>query len=232
MAGWGRELRKKDLGRVKKLRQPAKRCLIVCEGEKTEPNYFKGLKNHLRLSTLEIKIVKNDKGTDPLSVVNKAHDEAFSSVRDDRYDAVFCVFDRDSHATFEKALAKIKGLRERKNPEPFHAIYSVPCFEYWILLHFDCPMRPYLPEGSYSPCALVEKNVHRFLPDYEKGLSDLFLRLGPLTEKAVQNARTANKNAERDGFDAPSTRLPDLLEILKEFFPQKWSENWNGLSEK
>ena len=45
-------------------RQAAKRApydvvLIVCEGEKTEPYYFKGLREHLRLSNANIVIAGN-----------------------------------------------------------------------------------------------------------------------------------------------------------------------------
>jgi len=47
--------------------------LIVCEGEKTEPNYFNELKKAFRLSNTNIKIV--GRGADPLSVVNFASNQ-------------------------------------------------------------------------------------------------------------------------------------------------------------
>ena len=36
--------------RLVDVREPKQRFLIVCEGEKTEPNYFQGLKNDHRLN--------------------------------------------------------------------------------------------------------------------------------------------------------------------------------------
>lgn len=45
--------------------------LIVCEGEKSEPKYFNGLKGAYRLSSANIHIMPAD-GTDPMSVVTFA----------------------------------------------------------------------------------------------------------------------------------------------------------------
>jgi len=44
--------------------------LIVCEGAKTEPNYFTELKNAFRLSNANVMIC--GRGSDPLSVVDFA----------------------------------------------------------------------------------------------------------------------------------------------------------------
>jgi len=41
-----RERRTKDIKRRKSVRAPYDKVLIVCEGEKTEPNYFNDLRQH------------------------------------------------------------------------------------------------------------------------------------------------------------------------------------------
>ena len=86
-------------------RKAAKRAsydivLIVCEGAKTEPYYFLGLRKHLRLSNANIIIADKKTGIDPLSVVNFAIKE-FN--KDPCYDRVYCVFDKDKHTTYAAA---------------------------------------------------------------------------------------------------------------------------------
>ena len=83
-------------------REPYDRVLILCEGSKTEPSYFRSLVDWYRLSTANVVITGS--GSDPSSLVNKA-----KSLRDkekrrgDQYDAVYCVFDRDQHTHFNAA---------------------------------------------------------------------------------------------------------------------------------
>lgn len=91
-------------------REPYDRVLIVCEGEKTEPNYFSDLKDHYRLSNANIAVTRAD-GTDPLSIVRTAKNlQAKEHRQGDRYDRVYCVFDRDRHAdsNFQTACDQIK----------------------------------------------------------------------------------------------------------------------------
>ena len=47
-------------------RSPKARVLVVCEGERSEPFYFKAMRDRLRLNTL---VVKAAKGVDPRTLV-------------------------------------------------------------------------------------------------------------------------------------------------------------------
>ena len=217
--GWGRRQSSRELQRKRGSRQTAKRCLIVCEGSKTEPNYFNGLRSFLRCSTIQINVARNPRGTDPASVVRHAK-ELFLQEKTDPYDAVFCVFDRDSHATYESAVSQIEDLRRSK--KPFHAIPSNPCFEFWVLLHFDRSFRPYLREGALSPCGVVGRELRGHFPEYEKGMDALFERLLPLLSTALHHAQDVNRDSEGKGKDAPRTAIPRLLEILRGFFPDEF----------
>ncbi|WP_199720954.1 RloB family protein [Neisseria chenwenguii] len=58
----------KELKRQKD-RKSYKRILIVCEGEKTEPNYFIGIRSYYRLHTANIEISGDKCGSDPKSIV-------------------------------------------------------------------------------------------------------------------------------------------------------------------
>lgn len=64
------------------------RVLIVCEGAKTEPNYFKGFRVNRTIYEIDIHGV----GYNTASLVRKA----ISLKEKDGYDQVWCVFDRDS----------------------------------------------------------------------------------------------------------------------------------------
>jgi hypothetical protein len=64
------------------VREPYDRVLIVCEGKKTEPYYFGGLRLHYRLSSANIEITPAN-GTDPMSIVS------FAEARLDEYDRAF-----------------------------------------------------------------------------------------------------------------------------------------------
>jgi hypothetical protein len=89
------------------VRQPYDVVLIVCEGQKTEPAYFKGVGATYGLSSANVKVVPSDYGNDPVSVVEYAQEE-YRKARD--YDRVYCVFDRDGHANFDQAINRIGGV--------------------------------------------------------------------------------------------------------------------------
>ena len=74
---------------------------LFVKGKNTEPNYFRGLANFYRLSN--VKIV--GKGATPKAIVNEAKhiNSTEKTEYGDRYDQVFCVFDRDEHSDFNEA---------------------------------------------------------------------------------------------------------------------------------
>ena len=86
--------------------QPHDRVLIVCEGAKTEPNYFQDLRKRARIPTAVIKIMPSALGTQPLQVVEFAIAE-FNRTR--AYDRVYAVFDRDTHPTYANAIGKAEA---------------------------------------------------------------------------------------------------------------------------
>ncbi|WP_404462899.1 RloB family protein [Vreelandella aquamarina] len=99
----------KDLKRKKPTHKPRKKILLVCEGLKTEPNYFDGLISHHKLSTADIKIADH-RSSDPMSIFNIAKKLYIQSVNEgNQFDEVYCIIDRDSHANFDAALDAIKG---------------------------------------------------------------------------------------------------------------------------
>jgi hypothetical protein len=53
-------------------RAPRRFILVVCEGEKTEPNYIAHYKKGLGLCNVKLEICGKECGSDPLSVVEYA----------------------------------------------------------------------------------------------------------------------------------------------------------------
>lgn len=124
--------------RSKPKKQPFDRILIVCEGEKTEVNYFDAIRRELRIPKAEVEALHSVLGTEPLQIVEYA-ELHFEKSR--AFDCVFVVFDRDDHKTYNNALSKAAALNFKLKSDEgrgvlFRAITSVPNFEFWLLLHF------------------------------------------------------------------------------------------------
>jgi hypothetical protein len=96
--------------------------LIVCEGENTEPSYFR----QFRVTSATIKAV--GEGYNTISLVKRAMQLRTEA----QYDQVWCVFDKDDFSPFEfnKAI-------EMAQNEGLFVAYSTQAFEYWLILHLD-----------------------------------------------------------------------------------------------
>ncbi|MCH4183309.1 MAG: RloB family protein [Prevotella sp.] len=106
------------------------RFLIICEGEKTEPNYFKSLiKNPKYSSVLKVNLEGEGKTTVPLvektkEIKDKKERENFLS-----FDRVWVVFDEDGKSDFNEAVKLAAHYR-------INAAWSNEAFELWYYLHF------------------------------------------------------------------------------------------------
>lgn len=196
--------------REKAKRAPYERALIVCEGEKTEPNYFKGLRTALAINAMNVIIADKKRGLDPKRLVEYALEEYR---KDSDFEHVFCVFDRDKHATYDAAMDKIRRTRMRKGTK-LHPITSIPCFEIWLLLHFTFTTRSFCAVAADSNCALVVSDLEKYIPGYEKGAKDVFMEDDRL-ETAINNAIQLEEFHKTSGTDNPSTRIYKLVEYLR-----------------
>ncbi|HFU77753.1 MAG TPA: RloB domain-containing protein [Epsilonproteobacteria bacterium] len=201
-----------QLQRAKESRKPYDKVLIVCEGEKTEPHYLTALRDYLKLSQANIKIDPNSDSS-PTSVVKYAKDLIRDSPKDP-YDHVFCVIDRDRHTDFDTAMAQIDGYKNKDTK--LHAIVSNPCFEFWILLHYNYTTKLF-GVGGDSPCEdLIKNDLKVFINDYAKGDKTI---MPPIIASglgmAVANAKRANVTAKRNGTDNPTTQMDELVDYLK-----------------
>src|SRR5260370_37623980 len=116
------------LRRKKPTRPPYDRILVVCEGKKTEPNYFEEIRKEARIPTAHVCVLPSQLGTQPSHVV----EFAVSKFKETKgFEKVFAGFDRYDHITYAAAIARAESLDGKlKNDENkqviFKAIVSVP----------------------------------------------------------------------------------------------------------
>ena len=199
----------KSLKRSAAGREMYDRVLIVCEGTKTEPAYFNEIRNKLELSTANVTVTPSD-GSDPMSIVGHAKNlHKFSAKQGNRYDQIYCVFDRDQHEEFQNAFLQLKTRSQ------FKSACSWPCFEFWLILHFGYKRKPFLATHNRSASQNCELTLKKLLPQYTKGMADIFERLHPKTNVAIINAKRAMNDAKQTGEMNPSTEVHNLVEYLQ-----------------
>lgn len=208
--------RDKDVGRKKASRVPYQKVLIVCEGGKTEPLYFNEIRDLYEINTANIRIT-GECGSDPISVVNHAL-ALFDAEKEKNapFDRVYCVFDQDSYHLppnqYQQALDKI-AHQSTKNT--FFAITSVPCFEYWLLLHFVYTTAPFSAVGGVSVGAAVVNQLKTHWEAYDKGATGTFLALKEKLDFATTNAIRSLKAATQNQTDNPTTHIHELVSYLR-----------------
>ena len=201
--------KRNDLKRKAAKRKDYDRVLIVCEGEKTELVYFEDLINHYRLSTANI-VVTPANGSDPVSVVDYAKTlQKEEKKQGEKFDKIYCVFDRDEHTCFDAAYNKLS----RNN---FQAARSWPCFEYWLLLHFGYQRKPFSPTQGKTAAQNCGSALKAELPTYSKGMKGIFAQLLPSIDKAKKNAIKALRDADKTSNSNPSTEVHRLVEYLQD----------------
>ncbi len=120
-----------DIKRRKVNRQQYHKVLIVCEGQKTEPYYFRRLKDHYRLNTASIEICSSG-GSDPRSIIQFAK-KRYLEEKSNETPLILCfvylikIITRHMKCPwkkFEKAHQKTLMCRST----PFHALNIGYCF--------------------------------------------------------------------------------------------------------
>jgi len=188
-------------------REPYDTVLIVCEGEKTEPNYFRGLLDAYRLSSANIAVV-SPPATDPISITD------YAEKRLGQYNRVFCVFDRDGHTNFDAAVQRIEDSAAGKKGK-WLAITCTPCFEFWVLLHFRYTAAAFTAVGKNSACDNVMRELQKHLPDYAKNQIDIYARLHDKTDIAIKHSVRLEAHNRDTGASNPATRMSLLVEYLR-----------------
>ena len=191
--------------------------MIVCEGSRTEPNYLEEIRQEYKLASTRVRVHPSLFGTGPLQVVQFAehlflNGDQNKNIAPRDFDRVYAVFDRDDHETYHNALSKMASLNGRwKNREnskvSFKAIASVPCFELWLLLHFEDVQAPVERTQIYE-------RLQRYLPDYDKGQLGYWASTKLNLSLAIERAKIRqNHSTAHDGVQ-PYTDMDRLVQKL------------------
>lgn len=172
------------------LREERTQVLVVCGGKATEPDYFRGLKKERRNPA--VKVVVEGKGVDPVSLVR------FAAQKRDCLgsDEVWCVIDVDEFDVSEALVAAKKN--------DVHLAISNPCFEYWLLLHFELCTAPLTCFDD------VHGRLIRHLPRYDKsnlGFDDFAFGV----DDAIKRARSRCEAVGTEHTSNPSTGVWALV---------------------
>ncbi len=153
--------------------------LIVCEGEKTEPNYFKALIKGRNSQVLTATI--EGEGANTKSLIDIAIKKRDSSPI--HFDVIWAVFDKDDFADFNEAIeyAKANGI---------NAAWSNESFELWYYLHFqffDTQV------GRHQYIEMLTREIRKVYPTFEyrkndEGMYKLLAEIGN-QEQAIKNAK-------------------------------------------
>ena len=199
---------RKEQQRKINIREKRVYFLIVCEGTKTEPNYFKSFKTILPSYTLDIETIGTAKNT--LGVVEIAMQRKAASNK--KYDSVWAVFDKDnfSERNFNNAINKAtaNGIK---------CAWSNEAFELWYILHFH-----------YVDMGISRKDYHRYITSqlekqlpkfrYTKNNPEMYTLLKKYgnQKQAVVWAKKLEKQYTGNNFAQhnPCTRVYALVEEL------------------
>jgi len=198
--------------RLEDARRKSKRFLVVCEGEKTEPNYFKSLAATLEWDQIEV--VVDPAGMNTQSLVERARARKIekNQLGEPSFDEVWVVFDKDSFkpAQFDNAIrsAEAAGMK---------AAWSNEAFELWYVLHFESRITG-MPREDYR--RVLSGHLGQRYKKNDTEMYDKLKKLGNQA-KAIRYAKRLDMG-RKDAKLSPSTANPctlvyKLVEKLQEF---------------
>ena len=177
--------------------------LIVCEGEKTERNYFDKLHRVEAVRHAYAVTVKKGKGGSRLQIVQEAVDRKNDPGKD--YDEAWCVMDVERLDT-EEAREDLASAVELAGENGITLCLSNPAFEVWLLSHFLRTSR------HFNDCDAVVQKLDKhwqtaFRQPYAKNDRRIYEKLAPLTNAALENAKNVREkdhDADADTADCNS----------------------------
>ncbi|MFH1665459.1 MAG: RloB family protein [Candidatus Omnitrophota bacterium] len=181
------------------------KILLVCEGGKTEPKYFR--KFPVDKEVLEVTISGEGKNTDSLveSAIEKKKKAEYDG---EPYNQVWCIFDKDSfsHDKFNRAIILAENNKIK-------VAYSNEAFELWYLLHFH-----YFDTGINRAEYYVKLNA-LLEKTYEKSADDIYGVLRGKQKYAIRHATKlfSSYPSCNPYKNNPSTTVFRLVQELNKF---------------
>lgn len=201
--------------RLKSKRQAPANYLIVCEGKKTEPNYFNGVKRKINEkygNKVDVLIPNIDvKGTGMNTTSLVKYTQKTVNHANKVYGQVLVVFDKDDYndEQFDSAIDNCN----------YNVAWSNPNFELWLLAHFK-KLNRYVSKDDVLQ-ELSKEFQKKGLGDYTKNDTNIFDKVtseGKL-HTAIKNCEymeELNKEGQASQRN-PMTKVYKIVEGLKEY---------------
>ncbi|MCM1042012.1 MAG: RloB family protein [Bacteroides sp.] len=227
--------RKEEIAKLRRERREAKasqrrkentrdrlvRFLVVCEGTKTEPQYFEALINNCISTVREVEIKGEGRAT--VALVKQAleikNDLEYKNAMS--FDRVWVVFDKDDFNDFNEAIKEAHRLG-------FQSAWTNEAFELWYYLHFE-----YLDTGIGRKAYIdkIEAFLRKKMGDkhfkYTKGNPEIYRLLQKYGDEALAKRHAQKLRKTYTGKDyathKPCTMVDKLVEELEE--PEKLWKN-------
>jgi hypothetical protein len=200
------------------------RYLIVCEGQKTEPLYFEGIRKRIndkygdKIRVKDIKAERIDidgTGRNTEDLVRYALEKKQNALIP--YGHIWCVFDKDSFSDqqFNSAIQLCEA-------NELNVAWSNEAIELWFILHFEflnagINRQQYIDKlDSYFSQYMINNGK------YEKNLVDIFSILTEYGDMgmAIKHARKLEDLYDKKRTPAqrkPATKVYELIEELLEY---------------
>lgn len=217
-----REARKK---RKHEFKQPkANSFLIVTEGERTEPLYFKGMQKLIRekiggvVDVVEMPVIDiYGKGCATEKLLEKT-DEIVNRANI-LYQNIWVVFDKDDFEDFDQAIKD--GV-----DKGYKVAWSNQSFEYWIYLHFNYSDSALHRNDWNEKLDFIFEQYHLGDGTYQKNYEDIFNMVncydGVNTAVKFAKRRMENFHEGKDKASEydPGTTVYQLVEALKSYLDE------------
>ena len=201
--------------RGQRTKQFKKAIRIICPGV-IERAYFQALKDDRfrgLLISIEPKLGQADK-----------FEKVFKAIVNDYADGVPipCFYVNDMDAIIAQGMLEkyqtAKGKAIKASNEMLTMIETMPCIEYWFLLH-DHYTTKYYP--SYES---MKKDVRDAIPDYDKNVAWAKKIYGILKDRidiAIERSKMSMDNLKKGDVACSYTNMHELIEQLDELFSKR-----------
>ena len=167
------------------------RHLVVSEGKETEPRYFEGVRAALGAANgRKVAIVVKGTGKHTLDLLDFAVE--YCRYAPETFDHVWLVFDKDDFPAADFDAMERKCAELSDGSRAFHALWSNPCFELWLLLHL-----------RYTTASMKDLGV-----EYRKNLGGLFGMVDGQRAEALHRVQRLEAHHGELGNAKPSVQNP------------------------
>lgn len=198
--------------------------LIVTEGEKTEPLYFKGLQKLIeektggRVDVVEMPVIDiHGEGCSTGRLVEMA-DRIVKEAKI-LYQNIWLVFDKDDFEDFDQAI-------EEGNARGYRVAWSNQSFEYWLYLHFNYSDSALHRDIWNAKLDEIFKQYHLGDGNYKKNYEDIYqmVNINDGVNTAIKHAKRRMGGFRKDKYCPseydPGTTVHELVELLKGYLEE------------